>query len=74
MFSPDRYTAQRPAVGMVKLADRIANLAGPPTHWSTEKRAAYREEAIAIADTLAGVSAALDNRIRAKIEAYRAYP
>lgn len=68
-----RITAQPPAIWMVKLADRITNLGPPPAHWSAEKRAAYREEAIAIADALAGASAALDTRIREKIEAYRAY-
>jgi (p)ppGpp synthase/HD superfamily hydrolase len=68
-----RISAQPAAIWMVKLADRIANLAPPPAHWPSEKRAAYREEAIAIADALSGASPALDARIRAKIEAYRAY-
>lgn len=68
-----RIRARPPAIWMVKLADRITNLAPPPAHWSAEKRAEYREEAIVIADALVGASAALDARIREKIEEYRAH-
>jgi (p)ppGpp synthase/HD superfamily hydrolase len=71
--SLDRIRAQPRAVWIVKLADRITNLRPPPSRWSADKRAAYRDEAIAIADALVGVSAALDARIRDKIDAYRAY-
>ena len=65
-----RIRAQPPAIAMVKLADRITNLQPAPAHWTAEKRAAYRAEAIAIADALAGASTQLDARIRAKIAAY----
>lgn len=68
-----RIRDQPPAIWVVKLADRITNLGPPPAHWSADKRAAYRDEAVVIADALAGASAALDGRIRGKIEAYRAY-
>jgi len=61
------------AVWMVKLADRITNLAPPPRGWSAEKRRAYRDEARAIADALGEASPALDARLRARIEAYAAY-
>lgn len=51
----------------VKLADRITNLATPPSHWSAEKVARYRSEAQLIFDTLrdahAGLAARLANRI-----------
>ena len=68
-----RIRAQPHEIWMVKLADRITNLAPPPAHWPSDKRSAYREEAIAIADALVGASPTLDVRIRASIAAYAAY-
>jgi (p)ppGpp synthase/HD superfamily hydrolase len=65
-----RIRLQPPAIWMVKLADRVTNLQPAPAHWDAEKRTRYRDEAIQIADALAGASAALDARIRAKIAAY----
>jgi len=62
-----------PAVWIVKLADRIANLGPPPRSWPTAKRLAYRDEALTIASALGSSSPALDARIRARIEAYAAY-
>ena len=67
-----RIREQPHAVWAVKLADRITNLAPPPAHWTAEKRAAYRKEAVAIADALGEANAALNARIRAKIAAYGA--
>jgi len=61
------------AVWMVKLADRITNLAPPPRSWSAEKRRAYRDEARGIADALGEASPELDARLRARIERYAAY-
>ena len=60
-------------VWIVKLADRITNLAAPPASWSSAKRIAYRDEAIQIADTLAGASPLLEARIRTRIAAYSGY-
>lgn len=68
-----RILAQPPGIAVVKLADRITNLGTPPAFWKREKCAAYRAEAIAIADALGHASAALDARLRARIEAYAAY-
>jgi (p)ppGpp synthase/HD superfamily hydrolase len=68
-----RIRAQPPEIAVVKLADRITNLSAPPHYWKKEKCAAYRAEAIAIADALGPASAALDARLRARIEAYAAY-
>lgn len=68
-----RIRAQPPAVWMVKLCDRIANLAPPPARWSSDKRRAYHAEAIEIADALAGPCPALDARLRTKIAAYPTY-
>ena len=68
-----RIRTQPREVWVVKLADRITNLAPPPTGWTREKCAAYREEAIRIADALGEAGPALDARLRARIEAYRTY-
>jgi (p)ppGpp synthase/HD superfamily hydrolase len=68
-----RIRLQPHAVWMVKLADRITNLADPPRYWTPEKRRAYRDEAIEIADALGAASPALEARIRARIAAYQAF-
>jgi guanosine-3',5'-bis(diphosphate) 3'-pyrophosphohydrolase len=68
-----RIRLQPHPVWLVKLADRITNLAPPPAKWSSDKRRAYRDEAIEIADALAGASKVLDARIRTRIAAYAAY-
>jgi (p)ppGpp synthase/HD superfamily hydrolase len=68
-----RIQTQPRAVWMVKLADRVTNLADPPRSWTPEKRRAYRDEAIAIADALGAASPALEARIRARIAAYQAF-
>lgn len=68
-----RIRDQPPEVAVVKLADRITNLSAPPHHWSKAKCAAYRQEAITIADALGHASATLDARLRARIEAYEQF-
>lgn len=61
------------AVWLVKLADRITNLAPPPAHWPKAKRAAYREEAMRIGEALGEASPYLAGRLAEKIDAYAAY-
>jgi (p)ppGpp synthase/HD superfamily hydrolase len=68
-----RIQTQPHAIWMVKLADRITNLSDPPRSWSIDKRRAYRDQAIEIADALGAASSALDSRIRARITAYAAF-
>ena len=68
-----RIKAQPREIAIVKLADRITNMAPPPAHWSKDKRAAYRDEAIAIADALADASPLLAARLRDRIAAYARY-
>ena len=68
-----RIRAQPREIWMVKLADRIANLAPPPATWSRDKSRAYREQAIAIVDSLGPASASLEARLRARIASYAAY-
>lgn len=69
-----RRIRQQPVeVWMVKLADRITNLQTPPAHWSKEKTAAYRQEAMVILEELGSANHSLATRLAAKIEAYLAY-
>jgi (p)ppGpp synthase/HD superfamily hydrolase len=68
-----RIKAQPREIAIVKLADRITNMAEPPPHWSKDKRIAYRAEATVIADTLGYASATLGARLRARIAAYAAF-
>ena len=68
-----RIREQPREVWMVKLADRITNLAPPPDDWSPAKRAAYRAEAITIADALGEASPTLHARLRGRIDAYAAH-
>jgi len=65
-----RIKLQPREIWIVKLADRITNLAPPPAHWTTDKRRAYRDEAITIADELGSACAPLDARIRGRIAVY----
>ncbi|MDW3649357.1 MAG: HD domain-containing protein [Bacteroidia bacterium] len=68
-----RINACDKEAGIVKLADRITNLQGPPYHWTKEKAASYREEAILILARLKGKNEYLESRLAAKIEAYKQY-
>jgi (p)ppGpp synthase/HD superfamily hydrolase len=68
--SLERIRRQPHEVWMVKLADRITNLQRPPSHWSAQKIAGYREEAITIHERLAPASPALAQRLLHKIERY----
>ncbi|HNR88517.1 MAG TPA: HD domain-containing protein [Spirochaetota bacterium] len=68
-----RIREQPREVGMVKLADRIVNLQEPPEEWDRPKRAAYRDEAIVIRETLGNCSAHLTARLDEKIRAYEAF-
>lgn len=65
-----RIQQQPREVWMVKLADRITNLEPPPSHWQPAKIAAYRVEALAIADALGAASPLLLARLRARIATY----
>lgn len=68
--SLQRIRSQPPEVAMVKLADRITNLAPPPPQWSAEKVTKYRAEAEEILKALGDTSAFLDIRFRQKLVGY----
>jgi (p)ppGpp synthase/HD superfamily hydrolase len=60
-------------VWMVKLADRITNLAKPPKDWEQEKIIKYKEEAIEINNSLGSSNEYLRNRLSEKIKEYSVY-
>ena len=68
-----RIQQQPYEVWMVKLADRIANLAPPPHHWTTEKRERYGQEALEIHAALHKASDTLGKRLLEKAQAYPSY-
>lgn len=65
-----RILMQPREVALVKIADRITNLAPPPPHWSREKCLAYRDEAQLIADELGSRSLTLVQKLRKRIAGY----
>ena len=66
-----RRIREQPAeVWAVKLADRIANLGPPPTSWTDERIATYRDEARVILDALGEAHALLASRLAMRIAAY----
>jgi (p)ppGpp synthase/HD superfamily hydrolase len=71
--SLQRIKQQPIEVWMVKLADRITNLAQPPSHWDRGKIRQYWEEAIVIHQGLQGASGYLSRRLETKIAEYRLY-
>ena len=68
--SLDRILREPPEIAMVKLADRITNMAPPPRQWTDSKIAAYRAEAELILVTLGAASSTLAARLRERITRY----
>ncbi len=68
-----RIRAQPHEVWLVKLADRITNLAPPPAKWTREKCMHYHGEAAQIDNALGDASSYLRARIRERMRAYEAY-
>lgn len=68
-----RIKSLQKEVWAVKLADRITNLQVPPSHWDTEKKLEYRNEAIRLLTTLKGGNSYLEERLQTKITAYEKY-
>lgn len=65
-----RIRLQPKEVWMVKMADRINNLRPPPSYWTAEKKAQYRDEAAKILETLKDASPFLAKRLGEKIKTY----
>ncbi|BAK72963.1 MAG: HD domain-containing protein [Arcobacter sp.] len=71
--SIERLLTQPYEIQMVKLADRIVNLAIPPKHWSNEKIKDYQKEASFILSCLGNSNIYLAKRLEKKIEEYKKY-
>jgi len=71
--SLNRLLKQAHCVQMVKLADRITNLAPPPVFWNKAKRESYRNEAIMILNALYKSSNFLAKKLKEKIQNYSEY-
>lgn len=69
--SLSRILSQPKEIAMVKLADRITNLAPPPAFWTKEKRIAYLEEAQLIFDHLHFASPFLAERFLLRMREYQ---
>jgi len=67
-----RILLQPPEIAMVKLADRITNLAPPPPGWDGGEIARYREEAQLILEKLGGASPFLSARLVERLGVYPA--
>jgi (p)ppGpp synthase/HD superfamily hydrolase len=68
-----RIKHQPHEVWMVKMADRITNLAKPPHYWGREKISRYRDEAVEIYNELSEASDYLSRRLIWKIHEYGKY-
>ena len=58
------------SIWIVKLADRIVNLAPAPAHWTGPRKRQYREDALQILEALGEASPHLAKRMARKIETY----
>jgi len=68
--SIERILKMPEEIAVVKLADRIINLAPPPSHWDKEKILEYKEESIYILEQLGHVSHVLSGRLKFKLSSY----
>jgi len=71
--SLERIKQQSYEVWLVKLADRITNLAPPPHYWKRDKIERYREEAVEIHRSLHESSEFLGQRLVNKIDEYKMF-
>ncbi len=68
-----RIRQQPHEIWLVKLADRITNLAEPPHYWTREKKEKYLQEAQHIHTALHKASPYLSQRLLEKIDLYPSY-
>ncbi len=68
--SLDRILRQPPEIAVVKLADRMTNLAPPPAQWTPGKISAYREESREILRRLGPASSYLAARLARRLQTY----
>jgi (p)ppGpp synthase/HD superfamily hydrolase len=68
-----RIKTQPPEIGLVKMADRTANLQEPPFYWNKEKINRYRAEGSLIYEALQHTHAIMAARLHEKIAAYHQF-
>jgi (p)ppGpp synthase/HD superfamily hydrolase len=68
--SISRIQEQPKEIWMVKLADRITNLAPPPFHWTNDKISSYKEGSMFILESLKDADKNLADRLSSRIEKY----
>ena len=71
--SMNRIKNQPKEVWIVKLADRITNLAPPPPNWSKSRIIHYRKDSVIIHNSLKEASLYLNKRLENKINEYGNY-
>lgn len=71
--SLDRIKAMPREIGMVKLADRLANLRTPPDFWDRRKIAEYADEAQTILSRIGSASVYLRTRLEKKLADYQKF-
>jgi len=71
--SLDRVKKLQSEVWAVKLADRITNLQHPPSHWNTDKKQKYLDQAKLILKELKDGNDYLAKRLETKIIEYNDY-
>lgn len=71
--SLERIKKQPHEIWIVKMADRIVNLAPPPAGWTAEKITAYRDEAVVIFEELRDADGNIASRLLSKINEYGQY-
>lgn len=71
--SLNRIKELQSEVWAVKLADRITNLQPPPSHWDTDKKQKYLDQAKLILNELNNGNDYLADRLKEKIKEYKEY-
>ncbi len=66
-----RIVQQPKEIWMVKMAERIANLEPPPSHWEEQKTRSYVIEAELIVQTLGAANKHLADKLGKRISEYR---
>jgi (p)ppGpp synthase/HD superfamily hydrolase len=68
--SIERIKLQPKEIWIVKLADRITNMASQPSHWTRDKIINYKSEADYILKSLGSASPFLEERLKKRIDNY----
>jgi len=73
MESIERISLSRKEIMILKMCDRIVNLAPPPDFWNKEKILSYYNDSIEIYNTLGHADEYTASRLMSKIREYKQY-